>query len=124
MTRTITLGNIEQAQQAWGYTFQFKYINGYCKKRGQGTGPTLKIKVGMEEVWKRQLDMKTEDYPYDAWCGAPAAVSKKYSPLQTAHFSIPKDVGGPLTLTLIGTDRNIHVLGNGLQCSGKLVDET
>ena len=124
MTRTITLGNIEQAEQAWGYTFQFKYFIGYCKKRGRGTGPTLKIKLGTEEVWKRQLDLKIEDYPYDKRCGAPAAVSKKYSPWQTAYFIIPKNVGGSLTLTLIGTDRNIHVLGNGLQCSGKLVGET
>ena len=79
----------------------------------------MQLNVGSKQVWKKQLDLNTEDYPYDTVCGAPAAIENKYSPEQTAKFSIPEGAGGSIVLTMIGTDRNIHVLGNGLQCPGK-----
>ena len=79
----------------------------------------MQLNVGSKQVWKRQLELNTEDYPYDTVCGAPAAIENKYSPEQTAKFSIPQGVGGSMVLTMIGTDRNIHVLGNGVQCPGK-----
>ena len=79
----------------------------------------MQLNVGSKQVWKRQLDLTTEDYPYDTGCGASAEIENKYSPEQIAKFSIPEGVGGSAVLIMIGTDRNIHVLGNGLQCPGK-----
>ena len=118
-TKTLELGNIKPPPEAWTYNFKYKYIIGYCTTKGKGNGPTLQLNVGSKQVWKRQLDLNTEDYPYDTGCGASAEIESKYSPEQTAKFSIPKGVGGSMVLTMIGTDRNIHVLGNGLQCPSK-----
>ena len=47
-----------------------------------GNGPTLQLNVGSKQVWKRQLDLNTEDYPYDTGCGASAEIENKYSPEQ------------------------------------------
>ena len=84
-----------------------------------GTGPTLKLTVGNTEVWKIQINLQTGDYPYDTGCGAPSDKADKYSPWQEATFGVPADVGGSMVLTMIGTDRNIHVIGDGLQCTSK-----
>ena len=119
-TNTLTFGSITPAPQLVGYTFKYKYIIGYCTQKHKGTGPILELKVGNTEVWKTQINLQTKDYPYDTRCGASSNKADNYSPWQEANFNIPANVGGSLVLTMIGTDRNIHVVGDGVRCTGKI----
>ena len=103
------------------YSFKYKYIIGYCEQKHKDIGPTLKLTVGNTEVWKIQINLQTGDYPYDTECGASENMADRYSPWQEANFEIPADVGGSMVFTMIGTDRNIHVIGDGLQCTCKTI---
>ena len=98
------------------FVFEFKYVIGYCRRKGHGTGPHLELLVGNKNVWKFQIDLKNEDYPYDRsrHCGG---APNKYSPWNKKEFTIPANVGGKMIFRMIGTDRNIHVVGNGFKCA-------
>lgn len=100
-------------------TFKYKYVVGYCRTstggKGAGTGPTLQIKVGATVVWSHQINLASGDYPYDGPCGGNP---RNYSPMQTATLSIPAGVSGDAKLYMIVKDRNIHVVGYGIECAG------
>merc|ERR1712050_208752 len=83
------------------------------QQRGEGTGPTLKIKVGGTQVWTKQIDLSTEDQPWDRACGgAPNNYGDK-----RVEFSVPANTGGHVELIMEVKDRNIHVVGEGIQCT-------
>merc|ERR1712216_365855 len=85
------LGTIPRATAAQTLTFKYKYVLGYCPRKGKGNGPTLTVKVAGKTVWTKTIDVRTADYPYDRGCGG---APNKYSPTQTASFTAPA-AGGP-----------------------------
>ena len=116
--RDLHLGHFSTKKYESTYIFEYKYVIGYCRtKKGEGIGPTLELIVGNKLVWKKHINLKNADYPYDAKCGGGR---HKYSPWNRNHFKIPANVGGKVVLKMIGTDRNIHVVGNGIKCFGKI----
>ena len=114
-TGTKTMGNLAAASHDRQLAFAYKYVVGYCRSgKGSGTGPKLTITVGGTEVWSRQLQLSSEDYPYDGGCGGR---SNNYSPTQSSAFKVPANVGGSAVLKMQCWDRNIHVVGEGISCS-------
>merc|ERR1712050_98023 len=83
------------------------------QQQGEGTGPTLKIKVGGTQVWTKQIDLSTEDQPWDRACGG---ASHGYGD-KRVEFSVPANTGGHVELIMEVKDRNIHVVGEGIQCA-------
>ena len=95
--------------------FQYKYVLGSCSKKGQGTGPTLSLAIGSKEVWTKQINIATEDYPYETSCGgSPTA----YSPVRTATFTVKGPMTGAVVLKAKQSDRNIRVVGLGMNYAG------
>ena len=108
-----TMGTLPASSAIRTVAFKYKYVVGYCSKKGQGTGPVLSIKVSGQEVWSRQLKLASDDYPYDKNCGGNP---KNYSPVQTSLMTIPAGVAGTVHLSMVAKDRNIHVVGLGMSC--------
>ena len=95
--------------------FQYKYVLASCTKKGQGTGPTLSLALEGEEVWTYQIDVASEDYPFETSCGgSPTA----YSPVRTATFTVQGPVTGDVVLKAKQADRIIHVVGLGMKYAG------
>ena len=95
------------------------HVTGYCGGRGgtgkgKGTGPTLSLHVGSKQLWAYQIDVAKADYPHDSSCGGS---STGYSPTQTATFDVTGPIEGKLELKAVMKDRNIHVVGLGIQYS-------
>merc|ERR1711871_1700152 len=115
-TGSRSLGNMPSCSSVRTVTFKYKYVVGYCTHgKHAGTGPTLEMKVGSTVVWRHQINLATGDYPYDAPCGGNP---RNYSPIQTATLTIPAGVGGDARLYMIVANRNIHVVGYGIQSAG------
>lgn len=114
-TRTKEIGHVLEEGT---YVFRYRYVVGYCSAKHQGTGPTLKLKLGTTELWSRQLDLATDDYPYDTSCGG---CSTCYSAEQEAVFSTSEN--GAIILEVAMGDRNIEVVGSGFSC-GPLRSQT
>ena len=101
--------------------FHYKYVLGSCSKKGQGTGPTLSLAIGSKEVWTKQINTTTEDYPYDMSCGGSPTL---YSPMRTATFTVKGPMTGAVVLKAKQADRSIHVVGLGMNYAGmECVDE-
>ena len=114
-----TLGNLPGSSASRTVQFKYKYVVGYCGKKGSGTAPTFTLTVGGTKRWSRTLNLKTEDYPYDRGCGGDR---NKYSPTQTATFYVPKNTKAQsIVLALTIRSRNLHVVGQGIfvsNCAG------
>ena len=109
-----TLGTLPASSSIRTVVFKYKYVVGYCSRKGHGTGPVLSIKVSGRQLWTRQIKLASEDYPYDGGCGGNP---HNYSPVQTSLMTIPAGVGGSVHLSMAVKDRNIHVVGLGISCS-------
>jgi len=107
------LGSFEASLTDRKFVFKYKYVVGYTRQKGQGTGPTLRLVAGSpSEIWKRQIDLANGgDYSWDRVCGGHP---HNYSPEQSATFTVPAGLEGSMVLQMIATDRNIHVVGLGL----------
>ena len=108
------MGTLLSSSSTRTVTFRYKYVVGFCSKKGKGTGPVLSITVGGKKVWTLQLDLAVQDYPYDKKCGGGP---KNYSPVQSSRIKIPAGVGGKVHLSMTVKDRNIHVVGYGVSCA-------
>jgi len=109
------MGNLPPVAFDRPVTFKYKYVLGYCRLKGKGTGPVLTITIGGKKVWARAINLAAgEDYPYDKGCGGKPT---NYSPIQSSSMVIPKSAGGEVKLSMVVKDRNIHVVGDSLKCS-------
>ena len=93
-TRTVCADDVNIAAGTT-VAFKYKYVVGYCGKKGEGIGPTLTLIVAGKEVWKKQIDLKTADYPWDGGCGGNP---RNYSPTQTATFKADTALKGKVQL--------------------------
>merc|ERR1712166_841611 len=117
VSNTKTLGNLPGSSASRTVQFKYKYVVGYCGKKGEGSAPTFTLTVGGTKRWSRILNLKTEDYPYDRGCGGDR---NKYSPTQTATFTVPKNTKAQsIILALTIKSRNLHVVGQGVFVFGK-----
>ena len=112
-THSHYIGKLPASKTTQTLVFKYRYIVGYCGRKGLGTGPKLSITVGSTQRWTTQIDLTKADYPYDRGCGG---APNKFSPITTSRpFTLPAhEARETVTLKVTMADRNLHVIGLGI----------